>query len=126
MLSALHGYAQAKHDPAKRLEYMQDTVDRVLRTYYKIMACQDETAIKTSRPDRTRRSPPEAMTSVIDSGLQAPVPHAAQIAQQEIPTSDFDIENLIGWTFDDFSFMPDNFANGPAYTAPFFEQMAGT
>jgi hypothetical protein len=120
MLSAVFGYSQSKHDPDERSQYMQNAVDRVLQTYYKIMACQDEASIKAPPPGRTRHHSSEITSEVTKIGSASAVPHGAQDVHQVVSAPDFNFDDLVGWTFDDFPFMSDNLAN-----APFFGDMAG-
>jgi hypothetical protein len=118
MLSALFAYAQSKYDPDGRSEYMQNAVDRVLQTYYKIVACQDETAIKAPPSGRTRHY--TSQISVSNNGIAPDISHGVQIGHQDVPAPDFNFDELVGWTFDDFPFMSSSLANDP-----FFGDMTG-
>jgi hypothetical protein len=115
MLSILFGYAQYKNDPDGRAQYMQDAVDRVLQTYYKIVACQDETAIKAPPLYQTRNNSVEITSSASNNGIAPAVSDGAQVVHCDVPLPDFDLDDLLGWTFDDFPFMSDNLANAPFF-----------
>lgn len=114
ILLAAHGYLKSKRDPSKRLLYMQEAVDRITRPYYKIMACQEEgptqlasATAKPGDPDMNQGvleyypPPPAALSSTTK---------AQQLGQGGEPAMGIDWEEIAAWTFEDWSFSPQELA----------------
>ena len=93
---AANAFMKTKRNPNNKINYMQESVDRITRPYYKIMACQEDTPAAVEMPPKTGRED-------LPNGLLEYLPQPTQ------PGTDpalLDLENIAEWTFDDWSFVP--------------------
>jgi hypothetical protein len=93
---AANAFLKTKRDPNNKINYMQESVDRITRPYYKIMACQEDAPTSVEMP-------PKAGREDLPNGILEYLPQTMQ------PGTDpalLDLENIAEWTFDDWSFIP--------------------
>ncbi len=117
---AADGLMKTKKDPTNRLAYMQEAVDRVTRPYYKIMACQEDMPLQSGPVSEVaqrmqRRSElPNGMIEYMpfdkdgDRGGNA----VAGAGQEQSDPTLLDFEGLAAWTFEDWSFDPEDLGGG--------------
>lgn len=112
---AVFYHVKSRRDPEKRLKYMQEAVDKVRLPYYKIMASQvnppmkpeadgvtsGTTQLQTNDRDMTNGAqyPPQSL----------PQPNTAALMADQVL---WDLDDIAAWTFDDWTFNPDDFAGG--------------
>ena len=112
---AANGFMKTKKDPSRKLEYMQEAVDKVTRPYYKIMACQEDalTAVWTDPPTGRLDVPNGILEYLPTSEQTKPTDSGADNATL------LDFDAIAAWTFEDWSFNPADF---PGFADPYQPQ----
>ncbi len=112
-----NGFMKAKRDPAQRLAYMQEAVDKITRPYYKIMACQEDgpategsngayTAAAIADGDTNGTKERVERRFEMPNGIIEYMPNAAKPSEYVEPPM-LDLDDLAQWTFDDWAFGPE-------------------
>ncbi|KAK5166063.1 uncharacterized protein LTR77_008324 [Saxophila tyrrhenica] len=101
---AANGFMKAKRDPDSRLLYMQEAVDKIIRPYYKIMACQEETPTTIAGDGVVVR---EERRMEMPNGMNEYLPDHANGQAGETGGGEMGVlgfEDLAQWTFEDWGF----------------------
>lgn len=124
ILLAAHGYMKSKRNPAKRLVYMQEAVDKITRPYYKIMGCQEDapspsigdpqshqqisTSIAAAAAAHTTTAHPkqDLPQGVLDYYASNPATQAGATPLADPPSTMLDLDEIAAWTLEDWSFNP--------------------
>nr|POE61831.1 transcription factor lepe [Quercus suber] len=115
MSLAAQGFLKSKWDPSRRFTFMQEAVDKVTKAYYKIIAGQEDvpTASSLSGPPTIRSARPDddAAGKLHDRQNATEDPAALPAKNPELDGLDLpllDMDELAAWTFEDWSFNPDD------------------
>lgn len=114
MVLAANAFMKTKKDPDQKLVYMQEAVDKIMRPYYKIMACQQEVAKSavSSGPPTGRADMPNGIVEYL------PTEGQTKPGENGSDPSILDFDAIAAWTFDDWNFNPTDFATfGDPYQA---------
>lgn len=128
---AANGFMKTARDPAKKLAYMQEAVDRITKPYYRILAGQENAPSVVGHPEAVREPwsgkgfleyfPAVGGTQTADdasaeeSGSRNKGDASAGTAQALVNADDdpplLDLEELAAWTFEDWAFTPGDFGD---------------
>lgn len=114
MVLAVNAFMKTNKDPDRKAEFMQEAVDKIMRPYYKIMACQTGDAagsVNSSGPPMGRMEMPNGIVEYLPTEGQTKPEFGTD------PTL-LDFDAIAAWTFDDFNFNATDFtAFGDGYQA---------
>ncbi|KAF2484524.1 hypothetical protein BDY17DRAFT_323369 [Neohortaea acidophila] len=107
MVLAADSFMKTKKDPSQKLVYMQESVDKVLRQFYKILACQEDA------PSLVSSGPPTGRDDLPGVAEYLPLaePQKPDVGVVNDPTL-LDFDMLASMTFDDWILNP---ADVPAF-----------
>lgn len=115
IILASNAFVKTKRDPDRKLQYAQEAVDKITRTFCRIIACQDESAIVSTQPLEDGRSP----LQITRNGNPGHTPSTSEPhGENELLPAGFNFDELAAWTFDDFTFNPDDFTQQQQYMTP--------
>jgi len=107
---AAHGFMRTARDPANKLGYMQEAVDKITKPYYKILAGQEKAPFSIGLLENRDWSKKGIIEYLPNEGES--VPGAIPSAEPD-PTSvngatdlPLDLEELTAWAFEDWAFTP--------------------
>lgn len=112
---AANGFMKTARDPANKLSYMQEAVDKITKPYYKILAGQEKAPLSVGKPDSlTKEWSSTGFIEYLPNGGDA-ASGAFQSAEARLVSGNtiiddpplLDLEELAAWTFEDWAFTPD-------------------
>lgn len=125
---AANGFMKTSRDPASKLRYMQEAVDKITKPYYRIIAGQGKEPSSISDPASASIAKEWSEKGFIEylpndaaggakmngnssvSGTASAAPAAPLVNNNDDPPL-LDLEELAAWTFEDWAFTPGDWDN---------------